>query len=131
MKKIFTLLVSLFTISAVFAQFDDKGGWSDNNKQTDYKGDGKDKFDRHEDKFRNTYYFTAREKDMQIAQINRNYDYKIQSVQRKFFMSRFEKVRLIRQLEQQRDCDIKAVNDKFYDRRNLFLRDRKYGHDRW
>lgn len=131
MKKIFTLLVSVFVLSSAFAQYDEKGDWANNNRQGDYKGDGKDKFDRHDDKFRNTYYFSAREKDMQIAQINRNYDYKIQAVQNKFFMSWREKKRQISFLQDQRNCEIKAVMDKFYDRRNMYNRDRRRDYEKW
>ncbi len=131
MKKIFTLMVTAFMIGSAFAQYDSKEDWSFNNRQGDYRGDGKDKFDKHDDKFRNTYYFTAREKDMQISQIYRQYDYKIRMVQNRYFMSRFEKMRAIKQIEGQRDCEIKAVMDKFYDRRNMFLRDRRRGYDKW
>lgn len=133
MKKIFTMIIAALMVSSAFAQYGQKEDW--NGKDRDDiakadKGNGYDKYDKHDDRG-NTYYFTAREKDMQINQINRTYDYKIRSVQNKFFMSRFEKMRQVKFLEQQRDCEIKAVMDKFYDRKNMFTNPRRRGYDKW
>jgi hypothetical protein len=50
---------------------------------------------------------------MRIAAINQEYDYKIQKVKRNFFLSWFEKQRLIRMLENQRKWEIKMVYEKF------------------
>ncbi|HRI25278.1 MAG TPA: hypothetical protein PLZ45_11410 [Ferruginibacter sp.] len=126
MKRIFTILISVFTISTAFAQNDNKGGDWASRGNDGHDRDGKDqygrydKYDKHDNR-RGGYYFSDREKDMQIAQINRNYDYKIQAVQNKYFMSWREKKRQISFLQEQRNCEVNAVMDKFTDRRNRFL----------
>ena len=137
MKKIFTLLISGFMLTSAFAQYDGpKDEWNGKDRNDDYKDDGKngyekyDKFDRHDGRG-NTYYFTAREKDMQINRVNREYDYKIGAVQNRFFMSRYEKMRQVRFLEEQRSREIRMVMDKFYDRRNMFTHPRRRGYDKW
>jgi hypothetical protein len=66
------------------------------------------------------YVYTAREKDMDIAQINWSYDRKIQSVKNRFFMPRFKKEQMIFQLECQRKDEIKDVLAKFNSRKNRF-----------
>jgi hypothetical protein len=136
MKKIFTLLIPGLMITSAFAQYDPKEDWNSRNREDGIKSGGKrpngkfDKNDRHNDP-RMTYYFTSHEKDMQIAQINRNYDFRIRSVQNRYLMGRHEKKRLVRQLEYQRDYDIKEVMDKFYSKRNLFTNPRRRGYDKW
>jgi hypothetical protein len=66
---------------------------------------------------------------MQIAQINREYDYKMQSVKNKPFMGWFQKKRIINNLEAQRDEEIAQVIQKFRSPKNKFddydRRDRK------
>ena len=58
---------------------------------------------------------------MQIAQVNRKYDLRIQKVKNDFFMRRAEKMRVIRSLEAQRQQEI----------RMLYARSKKMGqHDR-
>ena len=72
------------------------------------------------DRYDSRYSFSKREMELKIAQINREYDYKIKSVKSKFFMSRFKKEMMIRQLEDQRRDEIRQVYAKFSDRRNRF-----------
>ena len=50
---------------------------------------------------------------MQIAQINREFDYKIQRLRNNFYMSRWEKQREFRFLEDQRQREIRRVYVKF------------------
>jgi len=116
MKKIFTLLFATAMLSSAFAQYGqrDKGRGNDIYVANDNHG-----FDKH-DKFYGTYVFTAREKDMQISQINREYAYKIQSVKSKPFMSWFQKKRIINNLEAQRDAEICQVMEKFNSPKNQF-----------
>jgi len=133
MKKIFTLLFTSAMLTSAFAQYDQKDDWNKNNKDDVYARGDRHRHDN-DDRFNGGYYFTAREKEMQIAQICRDYDYKIQAVKNKFFMSWYEKRRQIEFLKDQRDREIKCVNDKFYDRRNKFNDyDRRDDHDgkRW
>lgn len=117
MKKIFTLAFTLALLGSVFAQYDPKDDWNNQNRDGGYKKEG-----RHKDDNRNynTYYFTPRERDLQIEQIKREYDYRIRSVQARFFMGRYQKMRQINFLQEQRQREIDMVLDKFNDRRNLF-----------
>src|SRR3954452_21958042 len=79
---------------------------------------------------RGTYYFTAKEKDMQIYSINREYNSRIESVRHRFFMGRAKKEQLICSLEVQRNAEIRSVIERFNDRRNQFVyRDRD--RDNW
>lgn len=117
MKKIFTLLFSTALLSTAFAQYGQKNGqgWDkdkDVYASNDNRGHGHDKY--------GSYYFTPRERDMQIAQINREYDYKIRSVKNQYFMSWHQKKRQISILENRRDNEISDVYAKFKDRRNQF-----------
>ncbi len=125
MKKIFTLLFATAMLSTAFAQY----GQKDRTKENDvYVSNDNRGFDKHDNDFdrndkgygRGAYIFTAREKDMQIAQINREYAYKIQSVKNKPFMSWFQKKRIINNLEEQRENEIRQVMFKFNSPKNKF-----------
>lgn len=130
MKKTITLLATaaMFT-TASFAQHNqhrdnnygndrDRGGVVNNNRdRNDYGNE------------RGTYYFSAREKNMQISSINNDYYRRIESVKNKFFMNRSKKERLICSLEMQREAEIRSVIAKFNDRRNRFDRRDKRDHD--
>ncbi len=124
MKKIFTFLFATVMLTTAFAQYDPKDEWDHN------KGEGfaKDSRSYHDDGFRGTYYFTLAERDMQIAQINREYDYKIRSVKNKYFMDRYQKMRQVKFLEEQKYMRIQSVLARFGDRRNQFYNNpRKHG----
>lgn len=120
MKKIFTLFLIIAMLGTASAQYDQKDKRDYDNRNDVVLNDYGHKPGRDHDGFRSTYYFTAREKDMQIAQINREYNYKIQSVRNRFFMSWHQKKRQINFLEEQRNREIRIVMAKFYDKRNLF-----------
>lgn len=130
MKKIFTLLVAVGFITAINAQ---SGSRSRDNRdtrdqQTDQRGntynkdvivnDGRyDNDDRYDNNF-GSYNGNIR---MQVAQVNRKYDFKIQRVKNDYFMRRNEKMRVIRSLEAQRQQEIAM----------LYARNNKKGqHDR-
>jgi hypothetical protein len=136
MKKIFTLLfaVGLFTLAQA------QPGTRD-NRQTDRRDNqpinqrddnryDNDKsfvainisFDR-DDRFGNSRISNVRKRDMQIARINREYDYRIQRVRNSFFMSRWEKQRQVRFLQDQRQQEIRMVYAKFSKRNH---RDDRY-----
>ena len=120
MKKIFTLLVlSTAMLSTAFAQYGQRDRSTDVYVSIDKhdNGFGKD-FDKGYG--RGSYIFTAREKDMAIAQINREFAYKIQSVRNRFGMSWFQKKRMINNLEEQRDAEISLVMRKFHSPKNKF-----------
>ena len=74
---------------------------------------GNDDRYRHDDRFGNNSFSTERRMRMEIAQINREFDYKTERVQNSFFMSRWEKQRQLRFLEEQRQQQIRFLYMKF------------------
>ncbi|MBC7887433.1 MAG: hypothetical protein H7Z13_06045 [Ferruginibacter sp.] len=133
MKKTFTIFATAVLLTTVsFAQYNhpndndygnSKGREIAVNTNHDRKGHGNE---------RGTYYFSARERDMQLSSINREYYRKMESVRNKVFMGRSRKAELIHSLEFQRNAEIRSVIAKFNDRKNLFdRRDNRYhGHDK-
>jgi hypothetical protein len=115
MKKTITFLLSVALMSSAFAQYN-------NNQQRDRDNNyGYNKThdrDNGYDKGGKFYFFTARERDMQIAQINREYAGKMQSVRSRFLMGRRQKERQLSILEQQRNEEVRLVWMKFNDRMN-------------
>lgn len=75
-----------------------------------------------------TYSFTERERNAQIQRIRFEYQSKIRDVQRNRFLRAREKRRQIDRLELQRDREIRMVNERFYDRRNVGDNQRYRGH---
>ena len=128
MKKIFTLLFALGFLTAINAQSGSRnnrdnrdnpqsGQWGNNEK--DVVGDN-NRYDN-DDRYDNNFGSYNGNIKMQIAQINRKYDFKIERVRKDFFMRRFEKMRMIHSLEQQRKQEIKMA----------YARSSKWGqHDR-
>ncbi|MEI9958392.1 MAG: hypothetical protein WDM90_19280 [Ferruginibacter sp.] len=114
MKKIFTLSVAVLMLASAFAQ--NRGGQKDYgfNKGKDVvMNDGG--FRKDDNRF-NDYAFGIRQRDMQIAQINQEYDRKVQNVKKIFFLSRYKKDQMIFKLEDQRKDEIRTVYAKFDDR---------------
>lgn len=76
-----------------------------------------DFFDDDRDRGRNSRFVSRfsleRKMKMRIAFINREYDYRIERVQRNYFMSWYEKQRKIRYLENERRWEIRMVYAKF------------------
>ena len=127
MKKIFTLLIAVGFITAINAQTGsrDRDNRDTRDQQTDQRVNNKDvvvndgRYDN-DDRYNNTGTYNGNIK-MQIAQVNRKYDFKIQKVKNDHFMRRNEKMRVIRSLEVQRQQEI----------RMLYARNNKKGqHDR-
>lgn len=118
MKKIFTLLLFSGIVSVSFAQFADRQRRYDNGNETAYgKRHGWNDGNNREKKF---YYFSRREMQAQINQINSDYECKIGDVKSNRFMRPYKKHRLINELERRRDEDIKVVYLKFKDPCNKF-----------
>jgi vacuolar-type H+-ATPase subunit I/STV1 len=117
MKTIFTLLFSMAMFSTTFAQYGQKGQ-RDKDIDVYVSVDNKD-FGHHDKKF-GGYIFTPRERDMEIAKINREYGFKIQSVKNKSFMTWMQKKRIINNLEEQREDEIAQVIRKFRSPKNKF-----------
>jgi len=130
MKKIFTLLVAVGFITAINAQTGsrDRDNRETRDQQTDQRGNNKnndvvinDGRYGNDDRFNNNAGSYNGNIRMQIAQVNRKYDFKIQKVKNDHFMRRNEKMRVIRSLEAQRQQEI----------RMLYARNNKKGqHDR-
>lgn len=119
MKKIFTLLFSTLMLSTAFAQHGQQNR-GDIKSNDIYASNNSNSFENGNKGYHDWYIFTEREKNIQIAQINRNFAYKIQSVQNRAFMSRFQKRRLIANLEVERDQELRAVFMKFNSPANRF-----------
>jgi hypothetical protein len=117
MKKIFTLLFAVGFLTAVNAQSGSRdnrdnrdnqqnGQW-DNNHNKDVAGNNGRYYN--DDRYDNNFGSYDGNIKMQIAQINRKYDFKIERVRKDFFMRRFEKMRMIRSLEEQRKQEIRMT----------------------
>jgi Ni/Co efflux regulator RcnB len=127
MKKIFTLSVAVAMLAAVQAQngSGNNRGNRQNDQSKDQQSDRRDNqngygndndhtaknhpYDK-DDRYNNGNAASERNKGMRIAQVNREYQYKIQRVQSSRFMSRSEKRRQIRLLEEQRLQEIRRIN---------------------
>lgn len=126
MKKIFTLFLALGMLAVAQAQSgnrdrrqDDRQNDQQDERQFDQRDfndnfdmDGFDRNGRYLDKFS-----MEKRKKMEIARTNRIFDFRVQRVQRNFYMSRWEKQRQIRFLEQQRQQDIRMILVKYSDHR--------------
>jgi len=120
MKKIFTLLFAVGFLTAIHAQpgsRDDRHNrdtrdkqqndqWGNSNKDV-VINDGRYDNDARYDNNNGSYERNIR---MQIAQVNRKYDLRIQKVRNDFFMRRTEKMRVIRSLEAQRQQDLRMLH---------------------
>ena len=140
MKKIFTLLFALGMLAVAQAQYgnrDNRQTDQRNNQQTDpWKNQQNDpkSFDKgygngnvfdnnsygNDGRYDNKNFFFGRDRDMQVARINQEYDFKIQRVMHNFFMGWHEKQRQIYFLLGQRQREISMVYARSYDRRGRF-----------
>lgn len=120
MKKIFTLVFAIAMLSTAFAQHGQKGQRDRNDDRDDYAYNDKHDYDKRDHGHNDWYVFTPRERDMQIAQINHEYDHKIDRVKQQYYGGWFHKSRQIRSLEDQRNSEVQAVIFKFNDRKNKF-----------
>ena len=116
MKKIFTLLVAVGFITAINAQSGsrDRDNRDTRDQQTDQRGNSRDvvvndgRYDN-DDRYDNNFGSYNGNIRMQIAQVNRKYDFKIKKVKNDYFMRRNEKMRVIRSLEAQRQQEIRML----------------------
>jgi hypothetical protein len=70
----------------------------------------------------------VRRRDMEIARINQDYDFRIEKVKCNFFLSWWEKQKQIRCLQDERQQEISMVYEKYSDRRGGYD-DRRGGYD--
>ncbi|HEV7780574.1 MAG TPA: hypothetical protein VGO58_04870 [Chitinophagaceae bacterium] len=120
MKKIFTLLFAVGMVAAVQAQPGSRDN-RDTRPATDQRNDDRrfdndhnadikmNPYDRDLGYNDNGKFANERRLKMEIARINRDYDLRIQKVKNNFFMSRFEKQRQVRLLEQKRQQEIRMA----------------------
>ena len=127
MKKTCTLLAAivLITTAAVAQNKHHDNDYGNGNPQDVAVNDNHNRGRGYDD--RGSRYFTEREREMRIAEINREYNKRIQSVRNKFFMSRYQKERIINSLQFQREKEIRSVIAKFTQREYRYdKRDRRY-----
>ena len=124
MKKIFTFLLAMGSLTAVVAQsgrdYNDNRQYKDkrNNESNDYAYNNK----------RDNYSAYSRERAFQLEKINRDYDYKVNSVIHSRHIRPSEKNRILHNLDRERSVRIREINDRFdhnrfddrYDRGNNY-----------
>lgn len=121
MKKMITLLVATGFITIAFAQngqYDQRNqqannGYQnqENNRYQSQSNNGYRNNDYNEHHF--DHHMMYRERDEQIARINRDFDWKINSVGNSWFMSREKKHWEIHNLEMQKQHEISEVFERF------------------
>ena len=109
MKKIFTMIAAVVIVASVSAQ---RNNGNENGYDRNRDVVINERPYNHNDDRRDNRY-NLRERDMQVARINNEYDRKIESVRHKFFMSRSKKEAWICSLEDQRRDEIKRVNLRY------------------
>jgi len=117
MKKLFTLLLAVGFLTAINAQTGSRDNRDNRNSQQNgqWGNDSRDdvginngRYDNNNQYDNNFGSYNGNIK-MQIAQVNRKYDFKIQQVKYDRFMRRSEKMRVIRSLEAQRQQEIRMA----------------------
>lgn len=126
MKKLLTILLA-FGFTAAIAQ-PGKTGSYDKQPQRDYHNDDRSNDNRRYD---NVYVFTAREKDGEIARINRDFDYRIRAIEADRFLRNRQKRKEIESIQSERSRMIGGVIAKFTDRRNRANNPYAYDHKRF
>ncbi len=110
MKKIFTLLFSVGAFATSFAQTGHQTNDKRNDRYVTVKSNNYKKFDSHRD---NIYTFSAKEKDMEIAKINNDFNFKVKSIISNRRIKKHEKKLLIQKAQSEKEQQIQAVNLKF------------------
>ncbi len=134
MKKIFTLLCAVALFAAANAQNGrgrnhQQGRW--NKQQNDKWNNNRNNNDYGRDsRYNNGRHDMERRRDMEIARINRDYDFRMQRVRSNYFMNRYEKMRQLRYLQDLRGRDIRKLYGQYGNRsRNNDRDDRWHDHD--
>jgi hypothetical protein len=112
MKKLFTLLISTFIIGSVFAQ----SAFVNPRPVFNHAITITSSFHHYDEH----YSFTPLERDFKIQMINQEYNNALEHIFKMHFVSRREKARLIRRIENKRAEQIKSVNERFNDYRNKY-----------
>jgi len=113
MKKLFTFLLAVGTISVASAQgFGQKDNSSKDGKY-ESRVDRDGNFGKDKPKDFNDYSLSVKDKERQIEKINREFDQRILMVKRSRHLRAKEKSRQIRMLESERYDQIKVVQIRF------------------
>src|ERR1044071_123728 len=128
MKKIFTLLFSIGSLTSVLAQ---QGQRDPHNQSGKYEqpaypshdnkpvvSDKTKDYNDYDNRSENSYSFTGRERDFQIQKINREFDSRINAERNKRYLRPQEKRRQVEMLERERYQEIRNINDRFSNRKN-------------
>ncbi len=131
MKKMITLFASVMLVASAFAQYNpgkqNDRDYKDEREREVVYNDGR--YHKEDNRRNDRYASGKRERDIQIAQINREYDYRINAVRNKWFTSKNKKQRILRQLEEDRRAEIRNVYAKYNNQsrgREEYDRRRKY-----
>ena len=118
MKKIFTLLLAAGVITTSFAQSNHQNGDKKGTQQvtnTETK-----KMETHRDA---VYTFSAKEKQMQLAKVNHDFDAKVKSIVSNRGISKSMKKPLIQKAQAEKAQKIRDVNAKFDSKNNAAFND--------
>jgi hypothetical protein len=115
MKKIFTLLFTAGLFTASYAQ-ENHGHHGDYGRNDQYATSSNghydnrdpDRYDHHNYDQRNRSY--ANQRQMQMERINREYSYKVMSIQRNWYMTNRQKRLAIRDAKNERNYKIQMIN---------------------
>jgi hypothetical protein len=113
MKKLFTLLLAVGSISIASAQGFGQKDKSFKDEKYESRNDRSGDFGKDNQKGVNDYSFSIKERERQIEKINREFDLKILMVKRSRHLRAKEKSRQIRMLDNERFDQIKDVQIRF------------------
>src|SRR5438067_11167133 len=115
MKKLVLLLLLVGAFATSFAQYDQRDRRDDQYTWKNNQG-----YDRNYDYrcVNDNYNYTAIERDREIAIISSEYDRKMESVERDWFMNRRHKREAIENLQFQKGERIRMIYAKFNNNRN-------------
>ena len=122
MKKMIILSVALFMVATVFAQNTREEarrvilGQPKKSSKTTYPQESRDVVLGGGSSGRYPRYpgnYPANSREAQIDRINREYNYKIQTIRNNRALSSREKERIIRDLNNQRNAEIRQINNRY------------------
>jgi hypothetical protein len=126
MKKIFTLLFAVGSITLVSAQSTGHRNSSNNAPEARvYHASQQSAIEKNNSYGYEDAAFSFREKEAQIRNINRAFDRRIAEVRRSRFLRNQEKAKQVRMLETQRSIEIRQVQVR-YEKSNGRYADRGY-----
>lgn len=127
MKKILTLVLALGTISSVFAQSRNDHDRDDHDRDNNRYAQTSNNYGNNYRSYSNSY--NTRERDMQIANINREYEARSYAVRSNRWLRNNEKNRQLYILDNQRAAAISQLNSRYADSRYAGRNDRYYTND--